>query len=150
MDSSVTKRLRAAAERPTRHATDALRGTLVEADFERFSARLRTPAGTAVSVAFSADLADAIEEALRRPAEFEGEVTYDAETASATAIRLQEVHREAELWQSLETEDFWRGQSLFELEQAGLVRAVQTPEELQAPGPAEGDDLDAFFAVLRD
>jgi hypothetical protein len=77
IDGAARERFRAAAAQPEDHRSAAVRGTLVEADFERFSARLRTPTNDAISVTFPPDLADAITEALRRPAEFEGEVTYD-------------------------------------------------------------------------
>jgi hypothetical protein len=149
-DTAARRRLHMAARLPVRHQDDAVRGTLVEADFERSSARLRTPTGEAVSVAFPAELADSVEEALRRPAEFAGEVTYDPRTAFATSIRLRVVIGEPSLWGSLETEDFWRSQSLAELERSGALQAVQSADELRAPDTSEGEDLDVFFAAIAE
>ena len=145
IDAPARSRMQEAATRPTEQRPAAVRGTLVEADFERYSARLRTPTGAAVSVTFSPELADAIDEALRRPAEFEGEVTYDPNSAVATAIRLREVIRPQRLWES---EDYFTPQSLADLAASGAVVAVARVDELHAAGPSEGDDLDAFFAAI--
>ena len=150
LDPPARDRFRRTGNRAGPHAVTALLGTLVEADFERASARLRTPEGAAVSVSFPTDLADVIEEALRQPAEFAGEVTYDPVTSTATSIRLREVHGARGLWERLESEDYWRPQSLAALERAGAVRPVGSAEELRAPGSTEGADLEAFFAAIAE
>jgi hypothetical protein len=148
LDAPARDRLRHDAEQPAVERPDLVRGTLVEADFERSTARLRTPAGAAVQVTFAPDLADVIEQALRRPAEFAGEVTYDPNTATATAIRLEAVHEPQVIWPGLVTADYRQRQSLADLAASGAIRPVQSPAELRAVGPTTGDDLDAFFAAL--
>jgi len=62
---------------------DSLIGVLVEADFESNTARLRTTGGQRIAIRFEAELADSIQEGLRRQAEFLGEVSYDAKTMEA-------------------------------------------------------------------
>lgn len=72
----------AAAEQRTRHDDKGtLVGILYEADFEKCSARLRTPSGSAVTVYFSDDHAQAIKDALRESSSFKG--------ASPTTRRLR-------------------------------------------------------------
>src|SRR5206468_3998784 len=72
---------------------DALVGTLVEADFEKFTARLRTPSGGRVIVAFPPALADDIQTALRHQAEFEGHISYDPKTETAVRVELRRILR---------------------------------------------------------
>jgi len=150
VDPPARDRLRAVIDRPTERRQEAVRGTLVEADFEKSTARLRTPTGQALTVSFQPELSDAIEEALRRPAEFAGEVAYDPATAAATSISLREVHSQPKLWQAVESEDFWQPQSLAALQQSGAVRPVESASELHVQGSQDGDDVDAFFAALAE
>ena len=56
---------------------DSLVGVLVEADFESNTARLRTTGGQRIAISFETELADRIQEGLRRQSEFRGEVSYD-------------------------------------------------------------------------
>ena len=52
---------------------DSLVGVLVEADFESNTARLRTTGGQRIALRFETELADSIQEGLRRQSEFRGE-----------------------------------------------------------------------------
>ncbi len=65
---------------------DSLVGVLVEADFESSTARLRTAGGQRIAIRFEAELADSIQEGLRRQAEFLGEVGYDPKTLEARSV----------------------------------------------------------------
>src|SRR5262249_35355144 len=68
-------------------------GTLVEADFERNTARLRLPAGSSVDVSFSAELSDDIHEALRSKARLVGVVQYNPRTSEVKSVLLRALHR---------------------------------------------------------
>jgi hypothetical protein len=99
-------------DRPSRpERDDAVTGTLVEADFERHTARLRTPDATAVTVSFDEAQADAIQQALREPATLRGLVTYDPKTSAATRVDLQTVTRGL----ILGADAYWRSLSFAEL-----------------------------------
>ena len=52
---------------------DSLVGVLVETDFESNTARLRTTGGQRIALRFETELADSIQEGLRRQSEFRGE-----------------------------------------------------------------------------
>jgi hypothetical protein len=93
IDVRVRERLRDIAGRPALPRADTVVGTLVEADFERGTARLRAVGQRPVRVSLDDDLADEIQEALRRPAELVGEVTYDRETGVARSAALRRISR---------------------------------------------------------
>jgi len=150
LDAPTRDRLDDVARRAREQSQGALLGTLVEADFERSTARVRTPDGTAVSVSFPPELADDIDDALRQPREFTGEVSYEAATATASSIRVREVHTRYGLWDRLESADFWEHRKLAELEREGHAEPLRTIDEVRAPGPIEGEDLDAFFAAIAE
>jgi hypothetical protein len=146
----VRDRLRDQAAAPVVERPDLLRGTLVEADFERSTARLKTPADDAVLVNFPPDLGDAIKDALRVLAEFAGEVVYDPTTNTATSIRLREVHQAQAIWPGLVSGDYREHMSLADLQARGVIRPIESPEQLRAPGSHTGDDLDAFFDAIAE
>ncbi len=128
------------------HAEDVVAGVLMEADFERFSARLRTQSGAQVSVAFEPDLADAIQDALRRPAAFRGEVSYDARTSTAKDVHLRAITRADQLaW--LEPGDFLSGATLEELAAESGLGPVDDPSELRFADASDAE-LDAFLEAL--
>jgi hypothetical protein len=151
VDSDVRQRLRSYVDSappiPTR--PDALIGVLVEADFEKGTARLRTTTEPAVSVSFNQELADEIQAALRQQASFRGEVVYDAKSNIARSVRLQRVERGEQLVLGLDPDEFWR------------ERTFEVLARLQGAGePANLDDLydadasdeerDAFMAAISE
>jgi hypothetical protein len=135
------------AQLPTQ--PDAVAGVLVEADFESDTARLRTPTGQRVAVSFDDDLADAIQEALRRPAELVGEVTYDEAEARATAVRLREITRADQLALGLEPGEFWRYQTVEQLAREQAVQPI-TDIGVLRDDEASDEEIDAFLAALGD
>jgi hypothetical protein len=126
---------------------DIVTGSLVEADFERNTARLRlTPPGSAVVVRFPDELADEVKAALREPTELEGRVTYDSRTAMAKSVEVRAVHRGEQLHLG-DLEAFWRPRSVAEL---AREQGITEPPDLTAPlvpdlTPEERADL-ALFA----
>jgi hypothetical protein len=82
---------------PPRARDDSFVGVLVEADFEKNTARLRTAGGRPISVRFEPDLADSIQEGLRRQAELLGEVSYDPKTMEARSVNLRRIVRSEQL-----------------------------------------------------
>ena len=134
---------------PTASREDALVGTLVEADFEKRTARLRTATEPAVQVSFDDDLADAIQYALRQHASFRGEVVYDPRTSVARAVRLQRIDRGEQLVLGLDAEEFWREWSFEDLAQ---VQGAGQPADLDAlyDAGATEKERDAFMAAISE
>jgi hypothetical protein len=134
----IDQRVRVAMQQISRHPpkerSDVLVGRLVEADFERYTARLQPPAGGAVTVRFPPELSDEIQEALRRVATFEGLVSYDPRTSVAKSVQLQAIsHGEQlalEFGEFGEFGEFWQHRSIEDLREAQGI-----------PGPVDVDDL---------
>ena len=104
---------RAAVDRLTTFVRDAgarskksehLVGRLFEADFEKRTAKLRTPQGV-VEVVFAEELDDDVQEALRNLRTLIGEITFDRQEARAVAIRVRKMTRSEQL--SFAPDDFW-------------------------------------------
>jgi hypothetical protein len=136
-----------AAQPPTQ--PDAVAGVLVEADFESNTARLRIPTGERVAVSFDDDLADAIQEALRRQAQLVGEVTYDEAESRATAVRLREITRADQLAIGLEPGQFWRHPTVEQLAREQGIQAI-IDLGLLRDDEASDEEIDAFLAALDD
>ena len=94
---------------------DSLIGVLVEADFESNTARLRTTGGQRIAVRFEAELADGIQEGLRRQAEFIGEVGYDPKTMEVRSVNLRRIVRGEQLMMGLDAGGFWTPHEIHEL-----------------------------------
>jgi len=126
IDADRRERLRLIAEPAPLPRTDAVSGTLVEADFERRSARLRTPFGQAIAVHFDADLDDAVYETLRHQSELRGEVTYDPETLEVRSIRVRRLGRAEQLELVTDAGRFWEAPRSFAALQSeqGAPRSV--------------------------
>jgi hypothetical protein len=91
-------------------------GTLVEADFESFTARLRSPEGASIAVSFEPAMADDIHHALRTPATVEGLITYDPASQSARRIDLRRVMRGSQLAIHVDAEQFRRRRTFRQLQ----------------------------------
>ncbi len=117
LDGEARVRLRGLVEASAVPATrsDALTGVLVEADFERHTARLRTPTEPAVQVGFGDELADDIQAALRQPATLRGEVIYDPHTHVARSVNLSVVERGEQLVFGVDPGTFWLERSFEDL-----------------------------------
>lgn len=148
LDAAARERLgRVAASAAPNVRSDALVGVLVEADFERFTARLRAPDGQAAAVTFDEELADDIQEALRRPAEVVGEVRYDPETSQAISVDVRAITRAEELAMHLQTGEFWRDVTIEELQAEHSIGPVSAEVELGDPALTD-EEADAFLAAL--
>lgn len=149
LDELALDRLRRMAEQasPERRA-DTLVGVLVEADFERHTARLRTADGGPVGVTFGEDQFEEIQEALRRPAQLVGEIAYDPETARAVSVKLRAITRAEQLAMSLDAGEFWRDVTIDELRRERGMEPVHDIAQLGDPELTE-DEIDAFLAALE-
>lgn len=151
VDGQVRQRLRTYVDSvpqvPAR--AEALVGVLVEADFERRTARLRTTTEPAVQVTFDEELGDEIQGALRQQARFRGEVVYDAKSNVAKSVRLQRIERGEQLVLGLDPQEFWRERTFEDL--ARLQGAGQ-PADLDAlyDGDATDQERDAFMAAISE
>lgn len=131
-----------APERP-----DTLIGVLVEADFERFTARLRGGDGGSVAVEFDEPQSDAIQEALRAPAELVGQISYDPKTSRAIKVELRTITRAEQLAMNLEPGEFWQDLTIEELREQHAVRPVTADTELGDDALTD-EEADAFLAAL--
>lgn len=130
---------------PTRD--DHLIGVLFEANFEKNTARLRTAGGQQLDILFSFELADAIQEGLRRQAELVGEVSYDPKTMEARSVELHKIVRSEQLSMGLDTGDFWATPTITELAEA---RGIGPVTDLQALRDTEASDeeIEGMLAFL--
>ena len=91
----------------------AVIGSLREADFDRRTARLRTPLGESVSVSFPPELDSDIQAALRQQTSLIGEATYDPATSTVRHVSLRALASQEVL--SAPDADFWAPSSVDEL-----------------------------------
>jgi len=126
---------------------DSLIGVLFEANFETNTARLRTPGGQQLDVLFSFELADAIQEGLRRQAELVGEVSYDPKTMEARSVDLHKIVRSEQLSMGLETSDFWSTPTISEISEARGLGPVTDMATLRDTG-ASAEEVDRVLAFL--
>lgn len=148
LNGDVRARLAAAA---TAAAADErqqlLRGTLVEADFERFTARLRMPDGTQVTVSFDLGLADDVQHALRRPSALEGVVAFDRYRQIARSVQLRSIVRSQQLAMGFEPVDFWHDRTVEELAEEQGTGVVENLATLRDEEASE-EEVAALFAAL--
>lgn len=145
LDRTVRVRMHAIADRPQRSHDDTLVGTLVEADFERGTARLQPTIGIAVVVTFPDEMADDIHDALRQPAQLQGEVRFDPRTAIAREIRLRRVTRADQL--VLGGQTFFVQPTVSKLASEQGVGVVAEPAEL-SDADLTPEERAAFLAPL--
>jgi hypothetical protein len=129
------------------HRTDRIVGRLVEADFERDTARLRTPAGQKVEVGFDPTQEDAVQEALRREASISGEVTLDPTTARPKAVRLERIETGEQLQLGIGATELPPQRSIEELAQDRQVKPLSRNQNLRLRS-IHDDEIDDYFAAL--
>lgn len=148
LDVPARERLKnVAAKTPPDLRPDTLVGVLVEADFEKFSARLRAPDGRSVAVNFDEDLADDIQEVLRSPAELVGEIGHDPETSRAVKVELRAITRAEQLAMHLEPGEFWEDVTIGDLRLQHGIEPVNADVELGDP-ELTAEEADAFVAAV--
>lgn len=149
LDEAARERLaRVSQETSPDIRASRLVGVLVEADFERLSARLRSPDGRSVAVNFGADLADDIQEALRSPAELIGEIEYDAESSRAVKVALRKITRAEQLAMNLEPGEFWEDVTIDALRRQSDIEPVSRDVVLSNDDLTDAE-ADAFLAALN-
>lgn len=147
LDQAVHTRLRQIVQKPLPAASSAVYGTLVEADFENFTARLRTPTNRRVKIAFTNENADVIQNVLRQKAEFDGVVTYDPNTKEASSVEMHSVVRTDQVHLELDESGFWGNYTVAELATEQGVVVSEHVSDLHATDIGH-DDFDSFFEVL--
>jgi len=109
IDAPVRRRLKERVKADKAAAREGMViGTLVEADFESLTARLRDHVGQAVTVSFDQGMADQIKEALREPATMEGWITFDPETQESRSIFIRSVRLGDQLPLAIDAREFRR------------------------------------------
>jgi hypothetical protein len=149
LDRRARDRLRDAIRDEARSRADSLTGVLTEADFEKHTARLRSPAGDAVVVRFDETLDDDIQEALRRQSQFVGEVRYDPKTSQARDVQLRRVLRTEQLMFGIDPGDFWASQTVDELATERGIAPVDDARVLRDT-EASPDEVERLLAALQD
>jgi hypothetical protein len=152
VDATVRRSLHECVDSLPPEATrpDAVIGTLFEANFERNTARLRSPTGQNVDVTFDDEHADDIQLALRRQTAIRGEVVYDPDKQLVQRVFLREFVRGEQLvLPDVDPDDYWRERSLDELAAAsGTGEPVSVDAVFDAD--ASDEERDAFMAALAD
>lgn len=138
-------RMRRLADAAPTQQADVLVGSLREADFDRRTARLRASSGESVVVAFPPELSDAVQQALRSQAQFEGLVTYDPSTALARRVELRQISSPEAL--PFDTDEFWTSTSIQELADAQGVAPASLD---RAAFSASADELLDLAGALAD
>ena len=149
LDGRQRRRLREVADEQEHFLMDAgVAGTLVEANFERFTAQVRTPEAQLVEVVFEDDQSDEVQDALRQQSSFEGEVEVDPITRGVKSIRLRQMTRvEQMILGAEEAGAFWRSPSFSELQATQDTRPVTSFEGLR-DGSLTDAEFDEFLSVL--
>jgi len=151
VDARVRQRLRSVVDSAPNAAmrADVVLGVLVEADFEKNTARLRSPARQAVDVSFTDKQADDIQAALRQQATLRGEVAYDPRTPTVQKVLLREVVRGRQLvLHDLDPEEFWQARTFDDLAEAHGTASPLSVDHLYSE--ASEDERDAFMAALAE
>lgn len=131
--------------------SDSVVGVLFEANFEKHTARLRSPAAREVEVTFDEEHADDIQAALRHQAALQGEVAYDPSTQ---AIRRVDV-RDLTLSDQLGLPDFdpenmyFAARTFTDLAESHGTTAPVTVAEMH-DAEATDDERAAFLAALAE
>lgn len=135
------------AAAPPEERDDRVVGTLVEADFERHTARVTTGDRRAVTVSFAEDLADDIHRWLRRPGELEGSIEYDPRSGAALRVELHRIVRPVQLRVVPDEQEFFRHHRVEDLAVEQGVAAIDDLDAL-ADASATKEELDAFLDAL--
>ncbi|MBA3838995.1 MAG: hypothetical protein H0X55_01660 [Thermoleophilaceae bacterium] len=125
---------------------DSLVGVLVEADFESNTARLRTTDGQRIAIRFETELADNIQEGLRRQSEFRGEVSYDPKTLEARSVSLRSIVRGDQLVMGFDAGDFWAPDEIDKLAAEREIRRVEDVDTLR-DREASDEEVDRLLAA---
>ncbi|WP_204014366.1 hypothetical protein [Sphaerimonospora thailandensis] len=148
LDHSVRVRMNRYIRKQPVQRDDVLVGSLVEADFERHTARLQPAAGPPVQVTFPEEMADAVQECLRRITEFTGNVTFDPGSLVALKIELDRLSAADPLELEIESDSFWHHQTVDQLAREQGVRGPQRIEDLHTDLKLTSEEIEAFFAVV--
>jgi hypothetical protein len=147
IDVAVRARMERLGQQRTASRDETLVGSLFEADFEGNTAKLRLANGTAVTVSFTPDLADDIQEALRQRTQLEGLVSYHPRTGQATSVELRTITRSTQI--ALDVDAFWQAQTFAELQAEQGTTGRINPDDL-ALDDLSDDDRAAFVAAVAE
>jgi hypothetical protein len=143
IDEGVRDRMRAVSVSEIQQQ-DVLTGRLMEADFEKRTARLHRPTSDKVTVIFAEDQADQVQAALREPGTFVGDVVYDQSTNRIVNIYLRQVVAAREqLPLFSDVTEFHEHRSVAELAAEQHVRGPQPLASLRSE-VLDADDLTEF------
>jgi len=149
LDAKSRPRVRSIAQGSLAAQSDAVVGTLFEADFERRSARLRTSGRRVVNVQFSEEFADDIQEVLRRQAQLRGQVHYNETTGEATRIEVQRVIRTEQLLLGVEPDEFWSHPTVADLIRQHSGKIASTRQDIFDADATDQEQQDFLNAIAQ-
>lgn len=149
LDAKSRPRVRLIAQGSAAAQTDAVVGTLFEADFERRTARIRTSGRRVVNVQFAEELADEIQEVLRRQAQLRGQVHYNETTGEATRIEVQRVIRTEQLLLGVQADEFWSHPTVDELIRQHSGRIASKRQDIFDADATEQEQQDFLNAIAQ-
>lgn len=141
--TELRKKVEAAAMPST--STKDVTGRLFEANLETHSAQVRTPTGEKVDVQFSPEYDAEIRHLLGNRAALRGEITYDARTQRAKAVRIREIVTGDQLGLDFGGVDFWTDRPVSELIAEAGAKPVENPADLELHGVPD----DAWAALYE-
>ena len=125
---------------------NVLTGVLVEADFEKRSARLLTTDNQRISVSFDDERADLIHQWLRRQGELRGLVEY-TKTGHIRQVELRAIERSVQ-HDLFDTTAFWNVDSIESLADAQGVEPIADIRELAGTDITD-EEFDAFLLAIN-
>lgn len=145
IDENVRARMNHVARSRPVEREDRVVGSLVEADFEKQTARLQPAVGPPVAVNFSDDLADVVQDSLRHVAEVSGQVIYDPKTHMPSKVEVERLTVAVPLDVG---GSFWTHKTAEQLAREQGHTQPQRIEDLHTDLDLTPAEIEAFFAVV--
>lgn len=146
LDAARKERLRTVAAAASLRSVTGhwVTGRLFEADFDKRTAKLKAPGGGIVTVEFPDELADEIQQALRRYPVLTGEIKFDPKTNQAVSVRVRRINIGQQM--PMFGVDFWNDSTIADLRSGGGLAGVTDPAKLRVE--ASDDEWAAFFDAV--
>lgn len=147
LDRAQRDRLHRSTQRRPKQS-ETVTGTVFEADFERRSAKVRTPRGRVVSLQFPAEMADTIQEVLRHQTRLQGSVEYDPLSGEASSIEVRQVTQTDQLLLHVfDEESYWNHRQAREVvDERGGVTMSRSRDLVD--DDLDSEEVDAFLVEI--
>ncbi len=146
LDAETRSRMNRTARRRPPRRDDVIVGNLVEADFERNTARVQPVAGPPVQITFPDEMADLVQANLRHVGEWHGEVSLDPATSAVNRMAVEELRVAEPLALGIEADSFWHHSTVEQLAREQGVVVPQRTEDLRTRLTFTDEEIDDFFS----